>query len=50
MDQNRAREIQSAGGRAVSQNREHMAAIGRIGGEHSHGGDHRGDNRGDNNR
>lgn len=33
-----AREAGRKGGEAVSQNREHMAAIGRKGGESSHGG------------
>lgn len=45
MDQDKAREIQSKGGKTVSQDREHMAQIGRIGGEHSHGGDNRSENR-----
>lgn len=34
--QTRAR-VASAGGKAVSQDREHMRAIGRIGGRNSHG-------------
>src|SRR3989338_6103402 len=33
-----AREAGRKGGRSVSQDRDHMAAIGRRGGEHSHGG------------
>lgn len=45
MDQEKAREIQSKGGKTVSEDREHMSRIGRIGGEHSHGGDNRSDNR-----
>ena len=32
-----AREAGRKGGEAVSRNREHMAAIGRIGGRNSHG-------------
>jgi general stress protein YciG len=32
-----ARDAGRKGGEAVSQNREHMAAIGRIGGRNSHG-------------
>jgi len=38
MDPKQQREIASKGGRAVSANREHMAQIGRKGGEASHGG------------
>jgi hypothetical protein len=38
MDAAKQREIASKGGLAVSQNREHMAAIGRKGGESSRGG------------
>jgi hypothetical protein len=38
MDPERQRAIASKGGLAVSQNREHMAAIGRKGGESSRGG------------
>lgn len=41
MDPAKAREIQSKGGKAVSQDRQHMAQIGRVGGEHSHGSDNR---------
>ncbi len=33
MDHEKARKIQSAGGKAVSQNRQHMAEIGRKGGQ-----------------
>ena len=33
MDLSRQREIASKGGEVVSQNREHMAAIGRAGGQ-----------------
>lgn len=38
MDPRDQREIARKGGEAVSQNREHMAAIGRKGGEASGGG------------
>ena len=38
MDPEQQREIARKGGEAVSQNREHMAAIGRKGGQASHGG------------
>jgi len=38
MDPKQQREIASKGGRAVSADREHMAQIGRKGGEASHGG------------
>lgn len=37
MDPALQRRIARQGGRAVSRNRKHMAAIGRIGGERSHG-------------
>jgi uncharacterized protein len=41
-----AREAGRKGGETVSQNRDHMAAIGRKGGESSHGGGRsRGENR-----
>ena len=46
-----AREAGRKGGEAVSQNREHMAAIGRKGGASSHGGGRtRGPNRADGDR
>jgi len=38
MDPKQQREIASKGGKAVSADREHMAQIGRKGGEASHGG------------
>ena len=38
MDSTMQRQIASLGGWAVSRNRKHMAAIGRIGGQHSHQG------------
>jgi hypothetical protein len=41
-----ARKAGQKGGQAVSENREHMAAIGRRGGESSHGGQRGGGNRG----
>jgi hypothetical protein len=44
MDPREQREIARKGGEAVSQDREHMAAIGRKGGEAS-GGGNRGQNR-----
>lgn len=37
MDPEQQRRIASKGGEAVSRNREHMAEIGRKGGENSHG-------------
>ncbi len=37
MDADRQREIASKGGKAVSQDRAHMSAIGRKGGESSRG-------------
>ena len=45
MDPREQREIARKGGEAVSQDREHMAAIGRKGGEAS-GGGNRGGNQG----
>lgn len=45
MDPREQREIARKGGAAVSQDREHMAAIGRKGGEAS-GGGNRGGNQG----
>jgi hypothetical protein len=47
MDPREQREIARKGGEAVSQDREHMAAIGRKGGEAS-GGGNRGGNQGGN--
>ena len=47
MDPREQREIARTGGEAVSQDREHMAAIGRKGGEAS-GGGNRGGNQGGN--
>jgi general stress protein YciG len=47
MDPREQREIARKGGAAVSQDREHMAAIGRKGGEAS-GGGNRGGNQGGN--
>lgn len=41
MDPREQREIARKGGEAVSQDREHMAAIGRKGGEASGGGNRR---------
>ncbi len=38
MSPEQQREIARKGGLTVSRNRRHMADIGRIGGEHSHGG------------
>jgi general stress protein YciG len=38
MSTEQQREIARKGGLTVSRNRRHMADIGRIGGEHSHGG------------
>jgi general stress protein YciG len=38
MSADQQREIARKGGLTVSRNRRHMADIGRIGGEHSHGG------------
>ena len=38
MSAEQQREIARKGGLTVSRNRRHMADIGRIGGEHSHGG------------
>ncbi len=38
MSSEQQREIARKGGLTVSRNRRHMAEIGRIGGEHSHGG------------
>ncbi|MHC1768572.1 MAG: KGG domain-containing protein [Verrucomicrobiia bacterium] len=38
MSPEQQREIARKGGLTVSRNRRHMAEIGRIGGEHSHGG------------
>jgi general stress protein YciG len=38
MSPEQQREIARKGGQTVSKNRRHMADIGRIGGEHSHGG------------
>jgi hypothetical protein len=38
MSSDQQREIARKGGLTVSRNRRHMADIGRIGGEHSHGG------------
>ena len=38
MSSEQQREIARKGGLTVSRNRRHMADIGRIGGEHSHGG------------
>lgn len=38
MSPDQQREIARKGGLTVSRNRRHMADIGRIGGEHSHGG------------
>ena len=39
MDEDEQREIASAGGKVVSEDREHMAEIGKKGGEHSHDND-----------
>src|SRR3954468_18513003 len=50
MNPEEQREIARKGGEAVSRNREHMAAIGRRGGEASHGGGRGGNNRGGNNQ
>ena len=44
MDPREQREIARKGGAAVSQDREHMAAIGRKGGEASGGGNRRNQN------
>lgn len=38
MSSEQQREIARKGGLTVSRNRRHMAEIGRVGGEHSHGG------------
>ena len=38
MSADQQREIARKGGLTVSRNRRHMAEIGRVGGEHSHGG------------
>ena len=38
MDEAKQREIARKGGQTVSRDREHMATIGRKGGEASHGG------------
>ena len=38
MSSEQQREIARKGGLTVSRNRRHMADIGRVGGEHSHGG------------
>ena len=38
MSPEQQREIARKGGLTVSRNRRHMADIGRVGGEHSHGG------------
>jgi hypothetical protein len=38
MSPEQQREIARKGGLTVSRNRKHMANIGRVGGEHSHGG------------
>lgn len=48
MDDDKQRKIAQKGGEAVSQDREHMSAIGRKGGEHSHGGGSHGSNQGGN--
>lgn len=37
-DQRTREEVARKGGEAVSRNKEHMAEIGKKGGEHSHGG------------
>jgi general stress protein YciG len=42
MDGEKQRRIAQKGGEAVSRDREHMSAIGRKGGEASHGGHHGG--------
>ncbi|WP_189456200.1 hypothetical protein [Cognatilysobacter bugurensis] len=47
MDETQQRKIAQKGGESVSQNRQHMSAIGRKGGESSRGG---GGNRGGSNR
>ncbi len=44
-----AREAGRKGGKAVSQNREHMAAIGRKGGKNSHKKDQENENNADEN-
>lgn len=44
MDDDKQRKIAQKGGEAVSQDREHMSAIGRKGGEASHGGGNQGSN------
>ena len=44
MDDDKQRKIAQKGGEAVSQDREHMSAIGRKGGEASHGGGNQGGN------
>ena len=38
MSSEQQKEIARKGGLTVSRNRRHMAEIGRVGGEHSHGG------------
>ena len=43
MDEEKQREIASKGGETVSQDREHMAEIGREGGHHSRGGQREGE-------
>ena len=43
MDEDKQREIASKGGETVSQDREHMAEIGREGGHHSRGGQREGE-------
>lgn len=47
MDDSQQRKIAQKGGESVSQDRQHMSAIGRKGGESSRGG---GNNRGGNDR
>jgi general stress protein YciG len=44
MDENKQREIAKKGGEAVSEDRQHMAEIGRKGGEASQGGGNSGGN------
>lgn len=48
MDDDKQRKIAQKGGEAVSQDREHMSAIGRKGGEASHGGGNQGGKSGSN--
>lgn len=44
MDDSQQRKIAQKGGESVSQDRQHMSAIGRKGGESSRGGGNRGGN------